>query len=120
MPLDGNLKMKNVFSNSVTPSNMKPNHKVYLETKALFNAVKHHGITSYTKKLQAAGIPSQRLSPTHAGLNIPHMNQEVLSKSLNTYNIVSNRDPAGVTANTRNMSPPPQKASTLNGCMQSV
>lgn len=57
MPLDGNVKMKNVFSNSVTPNNMKPNHKVYLETKALFNAVKHHGITSYTKKLQAAGIP---------------------------------------------------------------
>lgn len=45
MPLD--VKMKNVL----TPTNMKPSHKVYLETKAIFNAVKHHGITSYTKKL---------------------------------------------------------------------
>ena len=47
MPLDG-VKIKNALK---TPTNMKPSHKVYLETKAIFNAVKHHGITSYTKKL---------------------------------------------------------------------
>ena len=48
MPL-GDVKMKNVVNN--TPNDLKPSHKVYLETKAMFNAVKHHGITSYTKKL---------------------------------------------------------------------
>lgn len=48
MPLN-DVKMKNVFNN--TPNNLKTSSKIYLETKAMFNAVKHHGITSYTKKL---------------------------------------------------------------------
>jgi hypothetical protein len=55
MPLDG-VKMKNVFNNSTTPNELKTNAKIYLQTKALFNMVKHNGITSYTKKV-AAGIP---------------------------------------------------------------
>ena len=47
MPLDG-VKMKNVFSNSTTPNNLKTSAKIYLETKALFNVVKHNGgLTSY-------------------------------------------------------------------------
>ena len=47
MPLDG-VKMKNVFSNSTTPNNLKTSAKIYLETKALFNVVKQNGgLTSY-------------------------------------------------------------------------
>lgn len=75
MPFDS-IKMKNVF----TPTNqLKTNSKIYLETKALYNIVKNDGMTAFAQRMPAAGIPAQRLSPVQS-LNLPHMNQEVVSR----------------------------------------
>lgn len=53
MPLDG-VKMKNVFSNSTTPNNLKASTKIYLENKALFNVTKNNGgLASYINKAPA-------------------------------------------------------------------
>ena len=63
MTHDG-AKMKNYYSNSVTPGNLKTmtNAKVYLEAKATYNSNKINDFKSFNKK-PAAGVPSQMISP---------------------------------------------------------
>jgi hypothetical protein len=61
IPLDG-IKMKNVYSTSVTPNNIKSmgNAKNYLEAKAMYNINKIEALKVFNKT-PAAGIPSQRI-----------------------------------------------------------
>jgi hypothetical protein len=63
MPIE-EIKMKNVFNNSVSPNNLKAvaNAKNYLESKAMYNIHKLEASKAFNKK-PAAGVACQRLSP---------------------------------------------------------